>query len=154
LAKRNELGAARLVIGRPVAFMLATPIETIASPVDPAAHAVEDKLDGVRLQAHRAADGSITLFARSLDRMTNAFPEVVDALQAAHGTVVLDGEIVAIAPSGRPRPFQALQARLKKNRPSAHDLSETRVALFAFDLLADDSGPVLLRPWHERRARL
>jgi DNA ligase-1 len=154
LARRSALGEASLVVGRPVAFMLATPLETIASPVDPGAHVVEDKIDGVRSQAHRMPDGSVTLFARGLDRVTEAFPEVVEALRAAPSVAVLDGEIVAVGPSGRPRPFQALQPRLKKSRPSPADVAETRVALVAFDLLADGSGPLLDRPWSERRARL
>jgi DNA ligase-1 len=154
LASRGALGEASLVVGRPVAFMLATPIETIASPVDPGEHVVEDKIDGVRSQAHRTPDGTVTLFARGLDRVTEAFPEVVDALRAAPSAAVLDGEIVAVGPSGRPRPFQALQPRLKKSRPSPADLAETRVALVAFDLLADGSGPLLDRPWRERRERL
>jgi DNA ligase-1 len=59
-----------------------------------------------------------------------------------------------MAPSGRPRPFQALQPRLKKTRPSATDLADARVVLVAFDVLADASGPLIELPWHERRARL
>lgn len=154
LAHHRRLDDARLVVGRPVAFMLATPIETIATAVDPAAHVVEDKIDGVRAQVHRTADGRVAVFARGLDRMTDAFPEVTEALRACAGQAVLDGEIVAVTPDGRPRPFQALQPRLKKTRPSPADLAEARVALVAFDLLADDSGPLLALPWRERRARL
>jgi DNA ligase-1 len=154
LARRGRLDEARLVVGKPVAFMLATPIETIAAAVDPAAHAMEDKIDGVRAQAHRDAGGEVTLFARGLDRVTAAFPEVVAALRAAPGPYVLDGEIVAIGPEGRPRPFQTLQPRLKKTTPSPADLAEARVALVAFDVLADETGSLMDRPWHVRRARL
>jgi DNA ligase-1 len=154
LARRGALDEARLVVGRPVAFMLATPLETIATPIEAAGYVVEDKIDGVRAQAHRTADGEVTLFARGLDRVTDAFPEIVEALRAAPHQAVIDGEVVAVAPSGRPRPFQALQPRLKKNRPSRADLAEARVALVAFDLLADASGPLLGLPWSERRARL
>jgi DNA ligase 1 len=154
LARHGRLGEARLVVGKPVAFMLATPLETVATPVDPATHVVEDKIDGVRAQAHRTADGTVVLFARGLDRVTDAFPEVAGALSAATQPLVLDGEIVAVAPDGRPRPFQALQPRLKKTRPTAADLAGVRVALVAFDLLADASGPLVSLPWAERRARL
>jgi DNA ligase-1 len=59
-----------------------------------------------------------------------------------------------MGPSGRPRPFQALQGRLRKTRPTASDLAEVRVALVAFDLLADAEGTLLDRPLSERRARL
>jgi DNA ligase-1 len=154
LAHRQRLDEAHLVVGRPVAFMLATPVETIATAIDPAAHVVEDKIDGVRAQAHRTAEGRVTIFARGLDRVTDAFPEIVDALRAAPTEVVLDGEIVAITPDGRPRPFQALQPRLRRSRPTPADLVEARVALVAFDLLADGAGPLLALPWRERRERL
>jgi DNA ligase-1 len=153
LARDGRLNEARLVPGQPVAFMLATPIETVASPIDAAAYYVEDKIDGVRAQAHRTEDRRVILFARGLDQVTDAFPEITDALHAAPACV-LDGEIVAVTPEGRPRPFQALQPRLKKTRPAPADLAETRVMLVAFDLLADASGPLLERPWSERRGRL
>lgn len=154
LARDGRLHEARLIVGRPVAFMLATTIETVAGPIDPTAYVVEDKIDGVRAQAHRGDDGQIALFARGLDRVTDAFPEITGALRATSSSVVLDGEIVAVTPDGRPRPFQALQPRLKRTRPGPADLAETRVVLVAFDLLADASGPLLERPWRERRARL
>jgi DNA ligase-1 len=157
LARRGKLDEASLVVGRPVAFMLATPIETMAAPIEPAGFVVEDKIDGVRAQVHRRADGEVAVFARGLDRTTTAFPEVVKALAgtaSAASPVVLDGEIVAVAPSGRPRPFQALQPRLKKTQPSPADLEATRVAFVAFDLLADGDGSALARPWRERRVRL
>jgi DNA ligase-1 len=154
LAHAGRLGEGHLVIGRPVAFMLATPIENLSSPIDPAAYVLEDKIDGVRAQAHRTREGAVALFARGLDRVTDAFPEVAEALARAEEPVVLDGELVAVGESGRPRPFQSLQARLKKTRPTARDLSEVRVALVAFDLLADGRGSLLEQPLVERRARL
>ena len=139
LAHARRLDEARLEVGRPVAFMLATPLETIASPIDPAAYMLEDKIDGVRAQAHRLPDGTVALFARGLDRVTDAFPEVTSALRAAPSAAVLDGEIVAVGPSGRPRPFQALQPRLKKTRPSAADIA------------ADPRGARRIRPPRRRR---
>jgi DNA ligase-1 len=154
LARHGRLAEARLEVGRPVAFMLATPLETVASPVDPAEYWVEDKIDGIRAQAHRTATGDVVLFARGLDRVTDAFPEVAAVLRAVGHPLVLDGEIVAVAPDGRPRPFQALQPRLKKTLPTAADLATAQVALVAFDLLADASGPLTALPWTERRARL
>lgn len=155
LARHGRLAEAKLVVGRPVAFMLATPIETIATPLDAAGLVVEDKIDGVRAQLHRTDhDGSVAIFARGLDRVTDAFPEVADAARALPAGVVLDGGIVAMAPSGRPRPFQALQPRLRKSRPSAEDVADAPVSLVAFDLLADDSGPMLGSSWRERRVRL
>jgi DNA ligase-1 len=154
LARRGRLEEARVTVGRPVAFMLATPLETIATPIDPSVFVVEDKIDGVRAQVHRSEDGRVAIFARGLDRTTGAFPEVVEALARAPGIAILDGEVVAVTAEGRPRPFQSLQPRLKKITPSAGDREQARVALVAFDLLADDSGSLVHLPWTERRARL
>ncbi len=154
LARRGRLEEARLVVGRPLGFMLATPIEAIAAPIDPAAYSFEDKIDGVRAQAHLGASGRVDVFARGLEPLTDAFPEIVAALASGAGPAVVDGEIVAMAPSGRPRPFQALQPRLKKSRPSPEDLAHARVAFVLFDLLADASGSLMAMPWSERRKRL
>jgi DNA ligase-1 len=154
LASRGRLDEATLVVGRPAAFMLATPYESVATFAEPSAYAVEDKIDGVRAQVHRGPDGRVQIFARSLDRITEAFPEVVAAVGAATSDLVVDGEVVAIAPGGRPRPFQALQPRLKKGAPSPGDLAEATVCFVAFDLLHEAGEALLSHPWHERRARL
>jgi DNA ligase-1 len=154
LAARHRTSDASLTVGHPVGFMLATPYEAIASFEAPGAYALEDKIDGVRAQVHRSAGGRVEIFGRSLDRVTDAFPEVVEALSGAPGAVVLDGEIVAVAPDGRPRPFQALQPRLRKGAPSQADLEEAAVNLVAFDVLHEDGESLLDRPFHERRARL
>jgi DNA ligase 1 len=153
LARDNRLGDAHVEIGRPVAFMLATPLETIASEIDPALHIVEDKIDGVRAQVHKVGD-TVSIFARGLERVTDAYPEIVEAFQFVRGSIALDGELVAVTAEMRPRPFLALQTRLRRKEPSAELLAEVPVAFFAYDLLADDDGDHLKLPWKERRARL
>jgi len=153
LARDRRLNEAHVAIGRAVAYMLATPIETIASEIDPALHVSEDKIDGVRAQIHRMGN-EVSIFARGLERVTDAFPDVVDAFRFAQGNVALDGELVAVAEDLRPRPFQALQARLHRKSPSAEDLAQTPVAFIAYDFLADERGDHLALPWTERREML
>lgn len=153
LARDDRLGEARVSIGRPVAFMLATPLETIASVVDPAMHIVEDKIDGVRAQVHKIGD-TVSIFARGLERVTDAYPEIVEAFQFVRGSIALDGELVAVGEGMRPRPFLALQSRLRRKEPSAQLVEDVPVAFFAYDLLADDEGDHLALSWRERRARL
>jgi DNA ligase 1 len=153
LAHRGRLGDAKLELGRPIAFMLATPIETLASEVPLEKFSLEFKIDGVRTQAHKRGD-AVTLFARGMDDVTRAFPEIVRALARAPGDVALDGEVVALGSEGKLRPFQALQPRLKKLAPETSLLADAPVALFAFDLLADAEGSAIDAPWSERRARL
>ena len=47
--------------------------------------AAEYKYDGVRIQAHRTADGEIELFTRGLERINNQFPDLVEAIDTALG---------------------------------------------------------------------
>ena len=58
----------------------------------------EYKYDGMRVQAHRTADGHIELFTRRQERVSNQFPDVVELLQAGLGPreAILEGEIVAM----------------------------------------------------------
>jgi DNA ligase-1 len=153
LARDDRLADAHVRIGRPVAYMLATPIETIASELVPSLHILEDKIDGVRAQVHKH-DGEVAIFARGLERVTAAYPEIVEAFREVHGSIALDGELVAVGEGNRPRPFLALQTRLRRAAPSRELISEVPVAFFAYDLLADDAGDHLAEPWTERRQRL
>ena len=47
--------------------------------------AAEYRYDGVRVQAHRTADGAIELFTRRLEQVSTQFPDVVEVLQAGLG---------------------------------------------------------------------
>ena len=153
LARGRRLHEAALEIGRPLAFMLATPMETIAGAIDPEKHVAEDKIDGVRAQVHKQGS-DVVIFGRGLERVTVSFPEVVDAFQFVRGRVVLDGEILVVGEGRRPRPFQALQQRLRKTAPDAAMLASHPVAFFAYDLLAWGDDVLLDLPWAERRRRL
>lgn len=152
LARTRSLEGASVIVGNVVAFMLATPAEAVKEPIDPALTVVEDKLDGVRVQAH-VKDGLVRLFARGSGEVTLAFPEVVTTLAPLQRSLILDGEVIAVTKDGGPRPFQALQARLGRSSPSASDRQDTPVAYVAFDLLFDER-PLLDRPFTERRAAL
>jgi DNA ligase-1 len=81
---------------------------------------------------------------------------VVEAFRFVAGDVALDGELVALLPGveRRPRPFQALQTRLNRAKPTAAAVASTPVTFLAYDLLADDEGVHLDEPWTARRARL
>ncbi len=153
LAFEKRLGEAEVKPGRPLAFMLATPIETVKTPIDFAAMVAEEKLDGVRAQVH-VHDGKVTIFARGLERVTESFPEVAEALAHAKTELVLDGEILAIGEGGRPRPFQALQMRLNRKTPDEQLIAHVPVSFVAFDVLVRGDESLVDRPWRERRAAL
>lgn len=152
LAKAGRLETAQISVGTPVAFMLATPMEDVKQPIDPLLTVLEDKLDGVRTQAHRSAAG-VRLFSRGHGEVTSSFPEVVEQLSALQHDLILDGEIIALADDGRVRPFQALQARLGRSEVSQRTREAVTVRFVGYDCLYDD-GSLLDRPWVERRAHL
>lgn len=152
LAARDALAEARFEPGAPLAFMLASPTESVKAKVEPELTVVEDKLDGIRcqLQAHQ---GRVWLFGRGQGEITRAFPEIAQAFTQVQGPLVLDAEIIAAAPGRRARPFQALQARLGRVDPSEALRAEVPVALVVYDVLV--ATEVLLnKPWRERRTVL
>lgn len=157
LAAEGRLEEARIVVGRPIGFMLATPIETARGADLSVPHAVEDKIDGIRAQAHVSVNG-VRLFARGKGPVTTAFPDVAGPLaEAAHRGVpaaILDGEIVVMTAEGRPRPFSAIQPRLKKTEPDEDLLRDHPVRYVVYDLLLEGEESLLALPFLERRARL
>jgi DNA ligase-1 len=157
LAFDKRLAEANVQPGRPLAFMLATPIETVKSPIDFSVLVAEEKLDGVRAQVHvhgEAAHKRVTIFARGLERVTDSFPEVAAAFSNVTTDLVLDGEILSIAEDGGPRPFQALQMRLNRKKPSEELLAEVPVCFVAFDVLVREGRVLVDEPWRVRRATL
>src|SRR5262249_4310260 len=70
--------------------------------------------------------------------------------------VLLDGEIVAIGPDGRPLGFQALQDRMHLTSPAEVERAETAqpAALVLFDLLREDDEDLRGLPLAARRLRL
>jgi DNA ligase 1 len=144
--------------GNPVRAMLA---QRLSDPAEILAKlggrcAAEYKYDGVRVQAHRTADGAIELFTRRLERVSAPFPDVVEILAAGLGPreAIVEGEVVAFDPAaGELRPFQEVMARRRK-----HGIAEAAravpVGLFCFELLYADGQDLTRLSYPERRARL
>nr|MDT0662322.1 ATP-dependent DNA ligase [Micromonospora sp. DSM 115978] len=161
------LGEFALRVGRPLAPMLAQSAASVADALaatgTPAV--VDAKLDGIRIQVHRAG-AEIGVYTRSLDEITARVPEVVAAVRSLPvRDIVLDGEAIMLDAAGRPRPFQetASRAALRGARRSpggptaaAIDPAETGGGLtpYFFDLLHLDGVDLLDAPGHERWAAL
>jgi DNA ligase-1 len=147
------LAALRLEVGRPVAPMLAGTAPDVAAALAKAragAAAVDWKLDGARIQVHRA-DRDVRVFTRTLDDVTARVPEVVEAALALPArAVVLDGEAIALRADGRPHPFQVTASRFGSSR----DVDALRRAVpltpQLFDVLHLDGEDLLDRPQAER----
>jgi DNA ligase 1 len=156
LARDDRLAEAALHLGRPIRFMLATPVadaEEVMRRVGTEAW-IEDKYDGIRAQLHLAGDGAPPqLFSRDLNEITVSFPEVATAAAEVDRRLVIDGELVPYR-SGSVLDFASLQTRLGRVDPSPELLEQVPVVLVAFDLLHLDGSDLLESPLRERRAAL
>jgi DNA ligase-1 len=118
--------------------------------------AAEYKYDGVRIQAHRTADGAVELFTRRLERVSAQFPDVVELLAKGLGPAeaIIEGEVVAFdAAAGELHPFGEVMTRRRKHG-IAEAVRDVPVGLFCFELLFADGQDLTRLPYPERRARL
>ena len=145
----------RLEVLRPVKPMLAQTAEDVATAIDrtgPAA--AEWKLDGARLQVHRLG-GEVRAFTRSLADVTDRVPEIVAAVLALPvEAVVLDGEVIALRPDGRPHPFQISMSRFGSSAGTRAEGRPVPLSPFFFDCLHLDGDDLLDRTYEERVAAL
>ncbi len=152
---RAGLAAIGLEVGRPIAPMLAgTAVDVAAALAKTGEAAVEWKLDGARIQVHRAGD-QVGVFTRSLDDITARMPEVVEAALALPvRAAVLDGEAIALAPDGRPRPFQVTGGRVGGRLDVERLRREVPLTPFVFDVMHLVGEDQLDRPGADRAAAL
>jgi DNA ligase 1 len=143
------LEALRIEVGRPLAPMLAGSAPDAATAIERLGSAgAEWKLDGIRVQIH-ARDGEVSIFTRSLDDVTDRFPELVEMVRAlpVHA-VILDGEAIALGPDDRPLPFQVTASR------AARRSGTSALSLRLFDCLHLDGEDLIDHPASERAAAL
>jgi DNA ligase-1 len=121
---------------RPVQPMLAQTAEDVESALaDLGEAALEFKFDGARVQAHRAG-GEVLVFSRALNNITEAVPEVVEAVRALPGDdLVLEGEVLSLTPEGRAQPFQVTARRFGRKLDLERVRAELPLSTFWFDLL-------------------
>ncbi|WP_037914712.1 ATP-dependent DNA ligase [Actinacidiphila yeochonensis] len=145
----------RLAVGRPLLPMLATSAGSVREALAKLGPcAVEEKLDGIRVQVHRDGDG-IWVFTRTLDDVTERLPEVVAAARSLPADrFVLDGEVLALGEAGRPRPFQETAGRVGSTVDVAAAARAVPVRPVFFDVLSAGERDLLDLPCAERHAVL
>jgi DNA ligase-1 len=138
---------------RPLLPMLAQTAESVGSALEsfsPAA--IEWKIDGARIQAHRRG-AEVRIFTRNQAEITDRLPEVVEALQNLEvESIVLDGEVIALRSDGRPHPFQVTMSRFGSKANAAELQSELPLTPFFFDCLHLDGDDLIDFPSTERIA--
>jgi len=144
--------------GNPVRAMLAQRLSDAAEILAKLGGrcSAEYKYDGVRVQAHRTADGQIELWTRRLEEISTQFPDVVEVLQEGLGPreAILEGEVVAYdVATDELRPFGEVMLRRRKHGIEKA-MQDVPVGLFCFELLYADGEDLTMLPYPERRARL
>jgi DNA ligase-1 len=153
--REAQLAQYQLEVFRPVQPMLAdsaSNIEEAFSEGGP--FSVEWKLDGARIQVHRR-DDQVAVYTRNLNEVTNAVPEVVDAVKGLHGReIILDGEVISLAPDGRPLSFQDTMRRFGRRINVEKLRDELPLTPFFFDVLLHDGESLIDHPLSQRMERL
>jgi DNA ligase-1 len=149
------LGEFELRLYEPVGPMLATPTQNVESALaafDTAAF--EYKLDGARAQIHKGEAG-VRIYSRTGRDVTDSLPEIAAAVAELPAAVlILDGEVLALAPSGRPRPFQETMRRFGRKLEIAEARAEVPLSLYCFDCLHAEGEDLLDEPTAVRFERL
>ncbi|WP_326724618.1 ATP-dependent DNA ligase [Streptomyces sp. NBC_00243] len=145
----------RLTVGRPVLPMLAHTAASVSEAVDKLGScAVEEKLDGIRVQVHRDGD-DVRIYTRALDDITDRLPELITAALELKGErFILDGEVIALDEDGRPRSFQEIAGRVGSRVDVATAAAAVPVSPVFFDALSVDGQDLLDLPFTERHAEL
>ncbi|MFE9309957.1 ATP-dependent DNA ligase [Streptomyces sp. NPDC006706] len=145
----------RLTVGRPVLPMLAHSASSVAEAVERlGACAVEEKLDGIRVQVHRDGD-TVRVHTRTLDDITDRLPELTAAARELNGErFILDGEVISFGADGRPRSFQETAGRVGSRVDVATAAEAVPVSPVFFDALSVGDRDLLDLPLTERHAEL
>src|SRR4051812_20165256 len=149
---KNLKGAERAPMPRAITPMLATLVD---APFDDDQWLFEIKWDGYRAVAF-LNDGDVRLVSRNHNDFTAGFPEVAAALaegvKAKHA--VLDGEIVALDPEGRPS-FSLMQQRTGMDTGYRIGIQrrDVPIVFYAFDVIWLE-GYSLMRVDLEKRKEL
>jgi DNA ligase-1 len=145
------LDAFGLKVLQPVQPMLADSADDVGDAVKSLGEAaLEYKLDGARIQVHKAG-GDVAVYSRALNPVTDAVPEVVEAVRALPAdTLILDGEVIALKPDGTPHRFQDTMRRFGRRLDVERLRRDLPLTPYFFDVLHLDGRDTLDLPQHER----
>ncbi|MGA8040975.1 MAG: ATP-dependent DNA ligase [Acidimicrobiia bacterium] len=144
------LARSELAVFTPIQPMLAKTAASAGEAVQSLGEAViEWKLDGARIQVHRAG-GRVAVFTRNLNDITSRVPEIVaDALSFEASSFILDGEALLMDRDGLPRAFQDSMSRFG----SGEAVDGPGLRAFYFDCLHLDGEDLIDLPLGVRRNR-
>ena len=116
--------------------------------------AFEWKLDGARVQVHKAGD-EVRVYTRNLNDVTERVPEIVAVVRASpSASLILDGEAIALRADGTPLSFQLTMRRFGRKLEVEAMRAELPLSVFFFDCLLRDGESLVDHPASERFAAL
>jgi DNA ligase-1 len=135
----------------PVQPMLADSAGDVdAAMLDLGEASLEFKLDGARIQVHKAGD-EVRVYSRTLRDVSAAVPEVVESARSlAAREIVLDGETIALRADGTPHPFQVTMRRFGRKLDVDALRRTLPVQSFFFDCLYFEGDPLIDEPLSRR----
>jgi len=144
-----------LTVGRGVGPMLASSAKSVAEALAKTGPAgVEWKLDGIRAQIHKQGN-DIRVLTRSLEDITDRVPEVVELIRSLPvASAIFDGELIALHPDGRPKPFQETGSRTASRVDPDVARARTPLTAYLFDVLHLDGADLVDEPSRVRRVAL
>jgi DNA ligase-1 len=148
---REGLGRFSIQLFRPVQPMLAGTAEEVGEALDRFETAeLEYKLDGARVQVHRAGD-EVRVYTRRLNDVTAAVPELVERVRELPvREIILDGETLAFRDDGMPHRFQVTMSRFGRKLDIERLREKLPLEAFYFDLLYLDGDGLTDLPARER----
>jgi DNA ligase-1 len=161
LAKRNLLRTTLIKPLTPISYMLADVMVTAEEIINYYQKPLvcEFKYDGIRAQMHKSGQ-QIRLFSRNLSDVTNAFPELANAVTNVKllsstslldiEDFILDGEVMAFR-NGKPLHFQELQKRLHKKNLTEQTLTETPLLYVVFDIMYFNGESLIKKSIRQRK---
>ncbi len=154
--KIAELDKVSLEVGKPIKAMLAQKVESFAEGFKALGKpcAIEYKYDGFRLIIHKK-NKQVILFTRSLENVTQQFPEVVEyILKYVKGnSFILDSEAVGFDSKTKEyQPFQNISQRIRRKYDIDKLQKELPVEVNVFDILYYNGKSQLDEPFEKRTA--
>ncbi len=145
----------RIEVFRPLGPMLASTAPDLDAALSSfGSAALEDKLDGARVQLHKD-NGEVRVFSRQLNEVTDSVPELVEvARELPVRRAILDGEVIALRRDGRPQPFQVTMRRFGRSLEVERLRRELPLSSYFFDVLLLDDDELIDRSNEERRTAL
>ncbi len=146
------LEAVRLAVLHPIQPMLAASAADVGEALGhTGAASVEWKLDGARVQVHRAGD-EVRIYTRNLNDITGRLGGVVALARGLPATsFVLDGEVLGVDEDAKPQAFQDTMSAFGRDAASG---SAAALLVRFFDILHRDGTDLIDEPLAARQRHL